>query len=280
MRQLWVLLHYRAPIIVAKSLKILITIPFFIRIFNSGASYEQHGSRFGQHLSTRHRALQQQRGYDQAPRLLSMGALCIVRPSSVLLHATHALEEMGRRSHQGPSVWPTNGGINQVSEAWQHANWQIEYTLDGGGGGAYYQYTPYHDWSHAIESIVGAHLVFAELLNLINLCIQIYWTHRFLGRQFLTLGIKVLRERWVDKMDALDMVFPKVTKCTFYKYGAAGSLQQHDTLCVMALNIMNEKIYTILWFWYSFLFSVTVLGLFGDSNALLLQKVSSFGINF
>lgn len=118
----------------------------------------------------------------------------------------------------------------------------------------------------------GAHLVFAEVLNLLNLCIQIYWTHRFLGRQFLTLGIKVLRERWVDKMDALDVVFPKVTKCTFYKYGAAGSLQEHDTLCVMALNIMNEKIYTILWFWYSFLLAVTVLGLLWRLLTLFFYK--------
>ncbi|XP_017872310.1 PREDICTED: innexin inx7 [Drosophila arizonae] len=122
----------------------------------------------------------------------------------------------------------------------------------------------------------GAHLVTAEMLNLLNLCCQIYLTHRFLGRQFLTLGIKVLRERWVDKMDALDIVFPKVTKCTFFKYGAAGSLQEHDTLCVMALNIMNEKIYTILWFWYAFLFTITVLGLIWRLLTLFFYKNVTF----
>ncbi|ALC48259.1 inx7 [Drosophila busckii] len=122
----------------------------------------------------------------------------------------------------------------------------------------------------------GAHLVFAELLNLANLCLQIYVTHRFLGRQFLTLGVKVLQERWVDKMDALDIVFPKVTKCTFFKYGAAGSLQEHDTLCVMALNIMNEKIYTILWFWYAFLLTLTVLSLIWRLLTLFLYKSVTF----
>ncbi|XP_068158697.1 innexin inx7 [Drosophila tropicalis] len=122
----------------------------------------------------------------------------------------------------------------------------------------------------------GAHLVFAELLNLVNLCLQIMWTQRFLGGEFLTLGIKVLRERWVDKMDALDIVFPKVTKCTFYKYGAAGSLQEHDTLCVMALNIMNEKIYTILWFWYAFVLTITVLGLFWRLLTLFFYKNLTF----
>ncbi|XP_075156932.1 innexin 7 [Haematobia irritans] len=107
----------------------------------------------------------------------------------------------------------------------------------------------------------GAHLVFAEILNLLNLILQIYWTNVFLGGAFLSLGPKVMRERWHNQMDALDVVFPKVTKCHFHKYGASGSLQMHDTLCVMALNIINEKIYTILWFWYLFLLAVTVLGL-------------------
>lgn len=107
----------------------------------------------------------------------------------------------------------------------------------------------------------GAHLVFTEILNLLNLLLQIYWTNLFLGGAFYSLGPKVMRERWDDQMDALDIIFPKVTKCHFRKYGASGTLQMHDALCVMALNIINEKIYTILWFWYAFVLAATVLGL-------------------
>jgi hypothetical protein len=29
-------------------------------------------------------------------------------------------------------------------------------------------------------------------------------------------------------MDTLDIIFPKVTKCHFHKYGASGSIQKHD----------------------------------------------------
>lgn len=107
----------------------------------------------------------------------------------------------------------------------------------------------------------GAHLVFAEILNLLNLILQIYWTNKFLGGAFLSLGPKIWREKWDEDMDALDVVFPKVTKCHFHKYGAGGSLQMHDTLCVMALNIINEKIYTILWFWYLFVLVASSSGL-------------------
>ena len=44
-------------------------------------------------------------------------------------------------------------------------------------------------------------------------------------------------------------VFPRVTKCKFWKYGPSGTVQKHDALCVLALNIINEKIYVMLWFW-------------------------------
>lgn len=40
-----------------------------------------------------------------------------------------------------------------------------------------------------------------------------------------------------------------MTKCTFYKYGSSGDVQKHDALCILPLNIVNEKIYVFLWFW-------------------------------
>ncbi|XP_037934983.1 innexin inx7-like [Teleopsis dalmanni] len=122
----------------------------------------------------------------------------------------------------------------------------------------------------------GAHLVMAEVLNLLNVILQIYLTNMFLGGAFYTLGFAVLRERWTDKMDVLDVVFPKVTKCHFQKFGPSGSLQLHDTLCVMALNIINEKIYAILWFWYAFLFIVTALGLIWRVLTLFFYKSNTF----
>lgn len=41
-----------------------------------------------------------------------------------------------------------------------------------------------------------------------------------------------------------------MTKCTFHKYGPSGTVTRHDGLCILALNIINEKIYVFLWFWF------------------------------
>jgi len=54
-------------------------------------------------------------------------------------------------------------------------------------------------------------------------------------------------------------VFPRVTKCTFYNYGSSGTIQKHDALCVLGLNIINEKIYITLWFWFVILAILSAL---------------------
>lgn len=101
-----------------------------------------------------------------------------------------------------------------------------------------------------------------EVLNFVNVLTQIYVTNWFLGGAFLNLAPSVAQaDDWSEKMSPLDIVFPKVTKCTFYKYGASGSIQRHDALCIMALNIVNEKIYMFLWYWFIILSIITGLAL-------------------
>jgi hypothetical protein len=103
--------------------------------------------------------------------------------------------------------------------------------------------------------------VFSEIISAVILGVQIYITDVFLGGAFLTLGPDVLKFDDSSATSPLDLVFPKVTKCTFRKYGPSGSLQLHDALCVMALNIVNEKIYVFLWFWIAVLCVATLAAL-------------------
>ncbi|XP_012284789.1 innexin inx7 [Orussus abietinus] len=113
-----------------------------------------------------------------------------------------------------------------------------------------------------------------ELLNLTNVLMQIYITNAFLGGSFLDLGTSVT-ENHSGEVDPLDVIFPKVTKCIFHKYGASGGIQRHDALCVMALNIINEKIYTFLWFWFIIVAVVTALGLLWRILTMLLHARST-----
>lgn len=106
-------------------------------------------------------------------------------------------------------------------------------------------------------------LIICEFLNLFNIILQIILTNWFLDGAFLSLGPKLIKEHFDNNSDTfiLDKVFPKMTKCTFHKYGASGTIQSHDAMCVLALNIINEKIYSFLWFWFLIILIVSVCAL-------------------
>ncbi|XP_032666519.1 innexin inx7 [Odontomachus brunneus] len=118
-------------------------------------------------------------------------------------------------------------------------------------------------------------LTFCEVMNFANVIMQIYLTDWFLGGAFLGLGQSVAEPVLKDETDPLDIVFPKVTKCIFHKFGPSGSIQKHDALCVMALNIVNEKIYTVLWFWFVVLAVITGLGLVWRVLTMILHARST-----
>lgn len=112
-----------------------------------------------------------------------------------------------------------------------------------------------------INKSFSKHLMICEFLNHIHLFLQIYLTNVFLGGKFLALGQKFINDDFMGRMDVLDEVFPKVTKCNFFKYGQSGSIQKHDALCIMALNVVNEKIYVVLWFWFLVMIFVSIIAM-------------------
>merc|ERR1719415_115148 len=110
-----------------------------------------------------------------------------------------------------------------------------------------------------------------ELLNFINVVGQIYFMDFFLGGEFTKYGTDVLAMTELspdEREDPMARVFPKMTKCTFHKFGPSGTVEKFDGLCVLPLNIINEKIYVFLWFWFFFLAIVT--GIFTVYRLVLL----------
>lgn len=105
-------------------------------------------------------------------------------------------------------------------------------------------------------------LLFASSLYLINVIGQIFFTDCFLGYEFSTYGVNAasfLEAKPENRIDPMSRIFPRMTKCTFKKYGPSGSIQNHDAQCVLPINIINEKIYVFLWFWFCILTFMTIL---------------------
>ena len=59
-----------------------------------------------------------------------------------------------------------------------------------------------------------------------------------------------------------NQLFPKMSKCTLYIFGPSGTKQVYDALCVLPLNILNEKLFLVLWFWYFILLFLSLCSVF------------------
>ncbi|GBN31075.1 Innexin shaking-B [Araneus ventricosus] len=123
----------------------------------------------------------------------------------------------------------------------------------------------------------AAKYFFCEFLALINVAGQFFFLDLFFDGQFQDFGIKVVEFFSSDqssavsgnvtvyvKGDPMIMLFPRVTKCIFRRYGRSSLIEVNDVLCVMALNVINEKIYLFLWFWLIALSFLTFLAVFMD----------------
>jgi len=103
-----------------------------------------------------------------------------------------------------------------------------------------------------------------EVFNFVNAIGNIFLIDRFLNGAFFEFGMRVIEFSNMDqeeRSDPMIEVFPRMTKCTFMKYGSSGTIQKHDALCILALNIINEKVYIFLWFWLIILSIISGLAL-------------------
>ena len=66
---------------------------------------------------------------------------------------------------------------------------------------------------------------------------------KLIGGEFRTYGLQVasmMEEDPEDRVDPMSRIFPRLTKCTFNKFGPSGTVQRRDAMCVLPVNIINE----------------------------------------
>ncbi|XP_044317197.1 innexin inx6 [Drosophila rhopaloa] len=97
---------------------------------------------------------------------------------------------------------------------------------------------------------------FCELLNLL-ISILNFWLMDVVFNGFWHKYIHALAAIPVYDWNLWNLmtsrVFPKVAKCEMFVYGPSGTPNVLDILCVLPLNILNEKIFAVLYVWFLFI---------------------------
>jgi hypothetical protein len=64
-------------------------------------------------------------------------------------------------------------------------------------------------------------------------------------------------------------LFPIQAKCMYYNFGPSGGRQEHDALCFLPQNTVNEKLFAVLYIW---LIAVLVLALLNLTYLILMMS--------
>ena len=112
--------------------------------------------------------------------------------------------------------------------------------------------------------------ILCEILN-VSVAISVYFlTNKFLNHRFLLYGLLVWRyytlpeEEHMFQLNPMCDTFPRIATCDYYRWGSAGGQENISAICVLALNMINDKVFLILWWWLLF---ITVAG----SSRLILR---------
>lgn len=69
--------------------------------------------------------------------------------------------------------------------------------------------------------------------------------NKFFDGEFMTFGLDVIAHMEADQEDRLDpmiYIFPRMTKCTFYKYGVSGEVNRNPFLSIRKICIIIVSI--------------------------------------
>jgi hypothetical protein len=104
-------------------------------------------------------------------------------------------------------------------------------------------------WRHRhLSSFIVLLFTFVKFLFLTNSLVQIFLLNAFLGNDYHLFGIEVLT-KFVRGLDwGESKRFPRVTLCDFH-IREIGIIHRYTVQCVLPINLFNEKIFLILWFW-------------------------------
>ena len=97
-------------------------------------------------------------------------------------------------------------------------------------------------------------------LYVLNVGLQFILLGSFMGRGFLRHGLELMRRFLVEGDWWASPRFPLQTLCQV-RAAIQGGLRTYTCQCVLPINVFNEKIFSVVWFYLAFLMPLNVISL-------------------
>jgi len=105
--------------------------------------------------------------------------------------------------------------------------------------------------------------IFCEFLNFITVIVVFFLTDRFLHYRYLGYGYNVWQYyllppeeqdfKTTGIKNPMCYTFPRISSCNYFRYGTGGAQENISAVCILALNIINDKVFLVLWWWFIFI---------------------------
>jgi len=124
-----------------------------------------------------------------------------------------------------------------------------------------------------------------QILNVGMVIVNFVFTNIFLSHNFKNYGLEVIgflsktteQQKNAD-FNPLCNAFPTVTNCVMNYKGTAGSPVDTSGVCILSQNIINQKIYFVLWFWFIIMTAIGVLQILFELSFLTVPAFRSWVI--
>ena len=109
---------------------------------------------------------------------------------------------------------------------------------------------------HKGNFLVALYLL-VKLLYIANAVGQLFMLNAILDTDFHAYGIDVIQKSFSREEWAPTTRFPRVTFCDFKIRRLGNNIHRYVVQCTLPVNLFNERIYLVVWFWLVFIAAVT-----------------------
>ena len=103
--------------------------------------------------------------------------------------------------------------------------------------------------------------IIINILNICNLIYQLFILQWFIGTSNFFWAYTIIREQISPKsINFTSADFPRTTQCDVTIYNL-GNRQSSSIQCLLIINALNEKVFILLWIWYTVLLTYTIIAI-------------------